>query len=210
MYRKVRPLNPLPDYFLWRSLFAYTWYKLTISPVLLGFQPSNFTQVLLQPSSTHSWLKQVKPHPPINELAIVTALSWQLLVQTGKKASLLEMGTVQGERTVLSTCLWIGGQQLPTQSLPKHFYSWAQRRPCFLHPLGAPTHLPLSYPFCWSKTHFQRSLQEVTSQNEIFMLGISGYIQERVNCPNFILISLQLLPVWLCVGNSLTKWLLHM
>ena len=68
--------------FLWRSLLAYTCIKLTISPVLSGFQPPNFTQVLLQPSSTCSWLK---PHPPINELAIVMALSWQPLVQTGKK-----------------------------------------------------------------------------------------------------------------------------
>ena len=50
--------------------------------VLSGFQAPNFTQVSLQPSSTRLW---VKPHPPINELAIVTALSRQLLIQTGKK-----------------------------------------------------------------------------------------------------------------------------
>ena len=30
-------------------------------------------------------------------------------------------------------------------------------------------------------THLQRSLQEVTSQEESFMLDISGYIRERVN-----------------------------
>jgi len=40
----------------------------------------------LQPSSTRSWLK---PHPPINELAVVTALSRQLLAQTGINASLV-------------------------------------------------------------------------------------------------------------------------
>jgi len=35
-------------FFLWRSLLAYTWIELTISPVVLGFQPPNSTQVLLQ------------------------------------------------------------------------------------------------------------------------------------------------------------------
>jgi len=38
-------VNPLVDelfiVFLWRSLLAYTWIKLTISPVLSGFQPPN-------------------------------------------------------------------------------------------------------------------------------------------------------------------------
>ena len=36
-------------------------------------------------------------------------------------------------------------------------------QPCCLHPLGAPTHLPLSRPFCWSRTYLQRTLPEVTS-----------------------------------------------
>ena len=85
------------NYFLWRSLFAYTWIKLTVYPVLSGFQPPNFTQVFLQPSSTCLWLK---PHPPINVLAIVTALCWQPLAHTGIKASPLEMAAMQGERTV--------------------------------------------------------------------------------------------------------------
>jgi len=93
------------------------------------FQPPNFTQVLLQPSSTRSWLK---PHPSINNLAIVTALSWQPLAQTGEKA----------EKTVFSTCLCIGGQHAVSQ--PRHFESWAQRQPCCLHHLGAPTYLALS------------------------------------------------------------------
>ena len=48
--------------------------------------------------------------------------------------------------------------------------------------LSAPvTHLPLSHPFCWSRTYLQRSLQEVTSQDEIFMSYISSYIWESVN-----------------------------
>ena len=51
---------------LWRSLLAYTWIKLTIYPVLSGFQSPNCTHVLLQPFSTHSWLTQRRPcclHP---------------------------------------------------------------------------------------------------------------------------------------------------
>ena len=44
------------------------------------------------------------------------ALSWQPLTQTGKKASPPEMGAMQGERTVYTTCSCLGGQQLPTQS----------------------------------------------------------------------------------------------
>jgi len=56
---------------------------------------------------------------PINELAIVTALSRQLLAQTGKNAFPLAMGAVQGKRTVFSTHLCIGGQQC--QSQPRHF-----------------------------------------------------------------------------------------
>ena len=161
--------------FLWRSLLAYTWIKLTISPVLSGFQPPNSTQVLLQPSSTRLWLK---PHPPINKLAIVTALSRQPRAQINASPS--EMGAVQGKRTVFSTRLCIGGQQWPTQSQPRCFQSGAQRWPCCLHPSGAPTHLPLSRPFCWSRTYLQRSLQEVMSQDESFMPDISGYIRERV------------------------------
>jgi len=59
--------------------------------------------------------------PPINEFAIVTALSRQPLTETGKKASLLEMGAVQGEKTVFPTCSCIGGQQWPTQSQQRRF-----------------------------------------------------------------------------------------
>ena len=181
LYLAEQSLNPITGWivFLWRSLLACTWIKLTISPVLLGFQPPNFTQVLLQPSSTRSWLK---PHPPINELAIVTALSRQPLAQTGINASPSEMGAVQGKRTVFSTCLCIGGQQWPTQSQQRHFQSGAQRQPCCLHPSGAPTHLPLLRLFCCGRTYLLRSLQEVTSQDESFMPDISGYIRERVNC----------------------------
>ena len=46
-----------------------------------------------------------------------------------------------------------------------HFYSRGQTRPCCLHPLSTVTHLPLSRPFCWSRTYLQRTLLEVTSCN---------------------------------------------
>ena len=82
-------------------------------------------------SSTCMWLK---PHPPTNVLAIVIALSRQPLTHTGIKASPLEMGAVQGERTVFSTRSCIGRQQWPTQSQPSHFQSGDHRRPCCLHP----------------------------------------------------------------------------
>ena len=113
------------------------------------FHTSALTAIL------YTWLK---PHPPINELAIVTALGWQTLAQTGINASLPEVGTVQGKRTVFSTHSCIGGQQWPTQSQPRCFQSKAQRRPCCLHPSGAPTHLPLSRPFCWSRTYLQKAI----------------------------------------------------
>ena len=90
------------------------------------------------------------------------------------------MGTVQGKRTVFSTHLCIGGQQWLTQSQPRCFQSEAQRQPCCLHLWSAPAHLPLSRPFCWSRTYLQRSLQEEMSQDESFMLDISGYIRERL------------------------------
>jgi len=45
----------------------------------LDLQPPNLTQVSLQLSSTN-----FKLHPPINELTIITALSWLLLIQTRK------------------------------------------------------------------------------------------------------------------------------
>ena len=163
------------NYYSVEITFSHTWIEL-ISPVLLGFQPPKLHTSALTAISTHSWLK---PHPPINKLAIVIAFSQQPLAQTGKKVSLSEMGTVQGGRTVFSTRLCIGGQQWPTQSQPRYFQSRAQRQPCCLHPSDAPTHLPLSRHFCWSRTYLQRSLQEVTSQDESFMLDTSDYIRGK-------------------------------
>jgi len=74
-----------------------------------GLAP-DFTQVLLQSSST------TQTTLPINKLAIVMDLSWQL-------------GTVQN--IVLRTDL---AHQEPTKVFPK----LSQRWPCRLHPLGVP------------------------------------------------------------------------
>ena len=145
----------------------YTWIKLT-------HPRSNSTQVFLQPSTTCSLLK---PHPHINKLAIVMALSWQPLAQTGINASLPEMGTVQGKRTIFSTHLCIGGQQWPTQSQPRHFQSRAQKRPFCLHPLGAPTHLPSVLPFLLS----QNLSPKVFAGSDVTRWKFhAGYIWERV------------------------------
>ena len=164
--------------FLWRPLLACTWIKLTISPVLSGFQPPNSTQVLLQPCSTRLWLK---PHPSINELAIVTALSRQPLAQTGINASPSEMGTMQGKRTVFSTRLCIEDSSGPLRANQGIFKAEPRdsHAVCTLwvHPHPPP---PIP-PFLLSRTYLQRSLHEVMSRDESFMLDISGYIRERVN-----------------------------
>ena len=54
----------------------------------------------------------------------------------------------------------------------KAFQSRAQRQPCCLP-------CPALYAVA-RRTYLVRSLQEVTSQEESFMLDISGYIRERV------------------------------
>ena len=61
----------------------------------------------------------IKPHPPINELAIVTALSQQMLAQTGINAFPLEMGAMQGKRTVFSTRRKAVAHSEPTKAFPK-------------------------------------------------------------------------------------------
>ena len=100
------------------------------------------------------------------------ALSRRMLAQTEKEVSLSEMDTMQGERTVFSTLSYIRGQQWSTQSRIRN--SKAEPRDShavctlWVHP---PTS---SYPA------LQRSLQEVTSQDETFIPDISGYIWERV------------------------------
>ena len=40
------------------------------------------------------------------------------------------------------------GKSWPTQFQPNHFYTLPQPPPCACHPVGNPTHFPLSHPFC--------------------------------------------------------------
>ena len=63
----------------------------------------------------------------------------------------------------------------PTKAFPK----WSPETAMLSAPFGCHPPLPIR-PFCWSRTYLQRSLQEVTSQDESFMPDISGYIQESV------------------------------
>ena len=47
---------------------------------------------------------------------------------------------------------------------PRPLYSQVQKQPCCLHPLGTPTHLPLSPAFLLEQNLSSRTLPEVTSQ----------------------------------------------
>lgn len=82
MLKWLSPLLDKASILLWRSLLVCACIKPIVSPVMFGIQPPNFTQVSWQPYSTYLWLK---PHHPINEVAIVPVLSWQLLIQTGRR-----------------------------------------------------------------------------------------------------------------------------
>jgi len=79
------------------SVEAYGSPKRTIFPLQVGFEVSNSTQVPLQPSCTHL---RLKPHPLFNELAIVTALGQWSPLQSEKMASLPEMESLHGQKTV--------------------------------------------------------------------------------------------------------------
>ena len=50
----------------------------------------------------------------------------------------------------------------PTKVFPKQNPQTAMLSALF----GCTHHLPLSHPFCWSRTYLQRSLQEVTSKDD--------------------------------------------
>ena len=70
---------------------------------------------------------------------------------------------------------------------PKDFHSQAQTWLCSFHPLGVPTHLPLSYPFCSCRTNLPSTLLEVTLQIAcdtqyaialIWLVGLADQIQQ--------------------------------
>ena len=117
----------------------WTWFS--ISPVLLGFQPPNFTQLLLQPSSTRMLLK---PHPPINshntQLA-ATCPDWDKCFPTwngccaGQEDCFLN--PFVHRRTAVA-------HSEPTKVFPKQSPQTAMLSALF----GCTHHLPLSHPFC--------------------------------------------------------------
>ena len=135
--------------------------NLPYPPVLSSFQPPIFTQVPIQPSSTCLWLK---PHPPINKLAIITALPRQPLIQTGKKASL---GPTKWENCFLSPFM---PRRLGQKNPPSANQGVSKMSPgtdMLFASFSAPTHLPLSLPLC-SWQNLERTLLEVTSSSWMF------------------------------------------
>ena len=127
-------VNPLPATFR-DNFYCVHALKLLYPKLCQVFS----TQTSHKYSSGFSlYIRGSKPYPPINKLAIVMALGWQLLVQTGKKPSLPEMGVLQGKGLFLSAHLciekWLTSAN-QCVSEPRHGHAvgtiW-----------GTPTHLP--------------------------------------------------------------------
>jgi len=145
-------------------------------PSSVGFSAPELHTRLLQPSSTHLWLKA---HPPINELAIVMVLGWQLLIQTEKKSFPIEDGCHVRWEDFLN--LFVHKRTKVAHLMPtKVFLKPTSETAMLSAPFGC-THLPLSHPFCWSKTYLQITLHQVTSPDVSLMLDVASYIWERVN-----------------------------
>ena len=129
------------------------------------------------PCSTCSWLK---PHPPINELSMVTALDWRSLVQTGKKNSENDGPTKVKGLFSQSFCArkernWLlSANQALFEADPSIAILFA--------PSEWPHPPPLFYsPFCSRRTYLQRTVLEVISQDESFMRSTEFHQWESVN-----------------------------
>ena len=85
----------------------------------------------------------LKPHPPINKLAVKSTEKCQPAV--AKKRERWKWGPTRHDSYFLNP-LRATEMALPVPT--KTFYHVARTRPCCLHHLEAPTHLPLSRPFC--------------------------------------------------------------
>ena len=135
-----------------------------MSPVLSSFQSPNFTQVLLQPSSTR-FVTQTTP--TINELVIARLSANNHSLDLEKKLP---------HRTKRKDCF---------------LDRFVHRRTAAAHPEPTkPETAALPAPFgCTTPTshcptlsaEVERTLQEVTSRDESLMPDIDGYIRERVN-----------------------------
>ena len=97
-----------------------------------------------------------------------------------EKASLPDVRVLQGERSVFSAHLCI--------------------RQC------APTHFSLSHSFCSCRTYLQRTLQEVTSQDESCMLH-PGKVLNTVDLGTYQLLGAYFLPgMWHHLFRTYTKF----
>ena len=126
-----------------------------------------------------------QPHPPMNELAIVMALSRQPLVQTREKASLPGMGAQQGERTVFSTCWCIEERNSPPGTNQGVF----KAEPRDSHTVATLRVHPPNSPCPALSAHV-----EPISKAESFMPSTDGHIQ-GVNVPFSLQVLVQT-PEW--------------
>ena len=122
----------------WFSPLATAWIN-SFSGEVTFSHPVTFSALKLHisVSALASWLK---PHPASNSHSTQLATAhpdWQ------KGFSLPEMGAVHaGQEEPVYAWEHSSGPPRANQGISK-----AQRRPCCLHPSGAPSHLPLSRPF---------------------------------------------------------------
>ena len=72
-----------------------------------------------------------------------------------------EMESLQGERSIFYARLCKKADKWPTRHWPGLFYSQLQQPPCNVTQRGAPTHLPLSHPFCYHRTYLQNGLRQL-------------------------------------------------
>ena len=107
------------------------------------------------------------------------------------KASLPNMGALQGKRAIIFSFIqpvdvhmhWRKEmtQQVPTKVFLKLYPDKAtlslQTKPCCLHPLGAPTHLPLSTLSAHTEPISKGHSQKWHYKAECLMLSIDGYIR---------------------------------
>ena len=132
------------------------------------------SHVSLQPSS--SMFMSQTSIPTHWQASIVTALGWQLLVQTGKSFQCQKWGPYKTRglfyQPVCTTVVREMGYSVPTQSC------------CFL-PSDAPTYLPVLH-FCLviHSSYLWRTLPEVTSQDESSMLSTDGFVSRMKGVEN--------------------------
>jgi len=141
-------------------------------------------------SYTHPLHVCVSNTSTLNKLATVMALSQQLLTQTGIKGHCAGredcfLNPFMHRRTAMThpepskAFLKLSPETAMLSAPLRANQGISKVEPRDSHVVCTLWVLPLSHPFCWSRTYLQRSLQEVTSQDEIFMPDMSNYIWEK-------------------------------